>query len=141
MSDITAPSRAVAEYLETALTTDTETWEINSQIFLGPVLPAAVGAVPDEAIFCLANGGPPPEMVLGEQNGKDLTKPLVQLWVRSETFEDAETLARRVQRALHKAEINEYLSCQAMQAQPIYMQKDSDGNHEFALNVELWVID
>jgi hypothetical protein len=141
MPDITAPDRAVAEHLETELSSGSEEWTIGSEIFLGPVLPAEVSAVPAEAIFCLANGGPPPEMVLGEQQGKDFTKPLVQLWVRSETFEDAEGLARRVQKALHKAEIEDYLSCQAMQAQPIYMQKDGDGNHEFALNVELWVIE
>lgn len=115
-------------------------WVVATNVFMGPVRPEAAG-VPQNAIFCLASGGPAPLPYLGGSAAPSFRQPSVQVRIRSAPNDYAGGLAtaRAASAALDKAALTDYVACQLRQSEPTYLAQDTQGAHHFSVNVDLWL--
>lgn len=108
-------------------------------VFMGPVRdPDPSKGIPDEATFCLANGGREPMPFL--QDGNPCYRwSSVQVRVRSaqNQFAAGQTRARAVREALHISAISGYVAVRVRESEPLYLGQDESGHHHWSVNVEM----
>ena len=109
---------------------------VGTDIFRGPERVPATG-VPDVAVFVLASGGAPASPYLG--TATDWHEVALQLLVRGavNAYETARTKALAVRAALHRCTLSGYTLCMVRESEPLYLGRDHEGRHEFALNVRV----
>ena len=105
-------------------------------LFRGPPR-AAGGGIPHQAVFVLAWGGPSP-IPLHDGSKRDLIMSRVQITVRGapEKFDDGQTLARAVKKALHEKPPSGYIDVTVQESEPLYLKQDEYGHHEWVINIE-----
>lgn len=116
-----------------------------STVFMGPVV-AQKPTIPQQSIFCLDTGGPPPVPDMG--TAQDTFRSFsVQSMVRSsvKAFEAGQTLARAVWELLDRAASpaapgDGYLlgGVQLLQSSPIYLGLDGTDHHKWSINASVW---
>lgn len=108
-------------------------------LLMGPVRPAATGE-PTLACFVLKSGGRPIEPYAGGDTVSDDEFVSVQIRLRGDRkkFGDGQTLAKQILDAVHKSNPTDCLpdSTLAIQAEPIYIGEDEQGNPEWSMNFE-----
>jgi hypothetical protein len=93
-------------------------------------------------VFVLATGGAPSRPIKG---GPDERNPSVQITIRSNppgverAFRDGQTLARAVYEAVDRNPPAGYCECRAVASHPLYIGEDSEGRHEWTINLSLIV--
>lgn len=99
---------------------------------------AVEGVAPQLAVFVLQSGGPPPETYLG-QGGDAWVVTRVQVKVRSrvDAFQAGEALARALWLKAHAATVAGYVSCMAVEADPLYLGINDHGYHLHAFNIDM----
>jgi len=128
------PAAAMVTYLDAnvgALTAGTN-------LFEGPVRSVATG-IPDEAVFCLATGGPAPEPFIDSGGGIEERVHSLLIRVRSEPgeFNDGQTLARSVRDAAQRAVIGSYLDVYVRECDPAYLGSDDEARHSWSIGVNM----
>jgi hypothetical protein len=136
------PGLDVATYLAADATLSLA---LGTTVFNGPVRPTSA-QVPERAVFCLASGGPAPQPYL--DGGAEAERIVaVQIRVRGAPgdWDGARTLAVGCRDRMHQKAATiarsiggTYLDSLVREDQPLYLGTDSQGCHEFSVNVELW---
>jgi hypothetical protein len=110
---------------------------IATNLFYGPRRAVGEGS-PAKAVFVVLAGGPPPQAFLGSTTV--LRESSVQIIVRSsrEDYDDGLDLAQEVQDAVHYAPIAGYKDVRVNDAQPVYLDQDEAGFHEWSMTATAW---
>lgn len=130
----TAPDQDAVTALAAGIGSLTE----NTNLFLGHVSDG--DGVPDEAVFCLATGGPAPQDY-GGQTALRTSFSAIQVRVRSAPFDfnGGQVTARAVRDALHRQPPAGYIDVLAQQSDPLPLPgPDESGRHEWSVNFEFW---
>ena len=99
----------------------------------------ANAGVPEQAVFCLATGGAPPEADIDNGADGEWRFSGVQITIRSNPheFEGGQTLARAIRDALHHSPPSGYVEAEAQESEPLYLGMEDNGNHVWTVNVML----
>ena len=127
------PDEDVVAYLATALSLTAGT-----DVFSGPELDPGT-YISHKALFCLADGGPPPQQFNGETTA--LRRSDVSILVRSDEgkFEAGLLFARSVRDAIHYAAITGYIDVRVLQHEPNWVPgEDADKHFRWTVNVQLF---
>ena len=129
--------RSPATDLATQIGTNEAAWTKGTNLFDSKVLDPGAG-VPVISAFMFASGGPPPASQLGMS--ESLKYARVQIIVRGEKngYEASRTSAEDMWEALHHIAIAGYVNVACQQPCPLPAGKDSQGNHEWSINVEMF---
>lgn len=111
-----------------------------TNLFHGPIEPAAPGTIPHAGIWAVAVGGPINQAYIG--NSEDFREFVVQITTRSNVGDFATGLAtaRAAWVALQRASglPADYFGCQVREPDPVYIGKDDQEHHRWTNNIRLW---
>ncbi len=130
--------------LAASLTLNTNLWPGEER---APKKAKKVTIIPDEAVFCLQNGGRSIDVV-GAAPGADESDaywPRIEVIIRSKRndFTGGQALALEVRRAAHKMSVTQvvgglpYIDCLAIGAGPTYLVDDDTEHHRWLQEFEL----
>ena len=127
----TTPALDLATYIGTNVGALT----LGTNLFVGKVR-AKSAQIPSKAVFCLAGGGPAPT-AYADGTTTNYRQSAIQVRVRDvpRDFGAGQTLARAVRDAVHQKTIAGYVDVYVEQSEPIYINEDSQGHHEWSINV------
>ncbi len=112
---------------------------LGTNVFEGPVR-AAKNGIPAEAIFVVPYAGALPQLQRGVATPTEIRQHRLQVRVRSdqEDYAGGQSLARDVLSEMSHNPPAGYHDVRPLQPHPIYLRKDEQGLHEFAVNFEVW---
>ena len=124
------------------LTIDVNTWPGEER---APRKRGKLTVVPDEAVFCLENGGRPIVVVHdgGDENDEYWTRIEVISRSKRNDFDGGQNLAREVRQAGHKLAVTAvdggavYIDCLAIGSGPTYLVNDDTEHHRWLQEFEL----
>ena len=125
----------VAEYISRQI----GKWRLGSNLHAGPVRPVGEARVPACCVFCIPDGGPPPENFIGMDTS--IRNHQVKVWIRGDRkkFKQALEDAREILDTLHLARISGYMIALVVGSSPTNLGEDEDGHPEMTVDVVLRV--
>lgn len=114
------------------------TLTLGTNLFYGPMREPDT-TIPEQAVFCVNEGGPPPQAFMSYATHGSFKRAFVRVDVRStlDAFNTGEALAHACARRLMFATLTGYVSCKVLSSQPDYLGSDERGVHGWSFIVEL----
>lgn len=128
------PSEDVSDYIRKNLPVR----YVGVGVFAGK-LRAPSDLCPARSVFCRASGGPAPGSYADGGSGTNEHFPQVNIRIRSNPrdYKGGEELARSVRDTIHEAAIDGYHYVRVLESEPLYVDEDDEGHHEWSVTVQL----